>query len=310
MFRSIDRQCPERVTDEVARSCPQGTGVTPAQCPPAGAQRLAALLEQLECPLLRPIELRLREDPLDGVLPQVVDPVPTVIVAMDERHRVGQAGEVDRLVAGDGLHVSRGAPAERSERQQCSAVSRRQGGDDLLQQQLRRRSCRCRQPEADQRRPPGQRRETRQPVRLATAQLGDGGRLVVGEGEVGDGDVDDLSGGAETGERDRRLPAAREHEMDMGRKGSHEVGEESGAGRPVRHLVDVVEHHADVERSELAEAAEDALHRIPAVAVAVEGGEDGADEVLGVAIIGFARHPGIDAAGVSPIGPNGLGQQG
>ena len=98
--------------------------------------------------------------------------------------------------------------------------------------------------------------------------------------------------------------------MDVGRQCPDEIGEKAGARRPVGHLVDIVEHQTDVQRSELAEGVEDTLHWLPAITLTVEGDEDGPDEVLGIAIIRLARHPGIDAAGLGPVSPNGLGEQG
>ena len=50
-------------------------------------------------------------------------------------------------------------------------------------------------------------------------------------------------------------------------QGAHELGEELGAGRAVGHLVEVVEDETHVERGQLAEGVEDAMHRITAVTV-------------------------------------------
>jgi hypothetical protein len=58
---------------------------------------------------------------------------------------------------------------------------------------------------------------------LAADHVRKGSRLGVGEGEVCDTDVDDLSGSPETGEWDRGLASTGEDEVGMGRKGADEV---------------------------------------------------------------------------------------
>ena len=138
---------------------------------------------------------------------------------------------------------------------------------------------------------------------LAPEHRGERRRLEVREREVGDTDVDDVAGRPEAGEWDRWLAPPGEDEVGVRRQGADEVGQEAGAGRPVGQLVNVVEHQAHVERGELAEGVEHALQWVLPVAVAIESGQYGADEVAGVAVAGLARDPGVDSSRISLVGP-------
>ena len=91
------------------------------------------------------------------------------------------------------------APTEGAEGEQGGAVVRRQGADDALEQEVRLGPGGSRQPQAHQRRPARQRGEFRQAARLVPQQADEGLRFGVGEGELGDADVDDLTGGAAGG---------------------------------------------------------------------------------------------------------------
>ena len=125
--------------------------------------------------------------------------VVAVVVALDQGHRGGEPGEVERTLVGDDFDVGRRAPAERSEGQQGQAIARREAGDDLLEQELRRRVDRGGEGQPDQRRPATHPVDPRQPVGVRTQQVGEGRRFVVGERQVVDADVDHLSGRPEPG---------------------------------------------------------------------------------------------------------------
>ena len=97
--------------------------------------------------------------------------------------------------------------------------------------------------------------------------------------------------------------------MGVRGEGPHQLGEEVVPGRPLGHLVDVVENQAHVERSELSERVEHLLERFAALAGPPEGDEHGMGEVFCVAIAGLAGHPRVDAPRVDTVGPNGLGEE-
>ncbi len=175
--------------------------------------------------------------------PHRVDGVPTGVVAGDQGHGRHQVVELDarppgRLEEGlvgaaEGGHHGHGLPGLGSER-----------GQHLLAQEGVDGVARRRGPQLDQRRPAA---EVVDAVDRDVAQRGEGDEVVVGEGEVGLVQPLDPTLGGQPGQRHRRLDAAAEHDVAVGRQDLHERRQQTG-GLAVADLVDVVDDQAHLAR--------------------------------------------------------------
>ena len=113
----VDRQRAEALEHEGDASHAEHVGVLPAYGGRSHANGLTSLAKGLEGTPTHVGDLRRREDPLDGVLPQLVGPEPALCVLVQQGNRSHQPVDVD-LRAGDGCHFAVRSRAEHGEGEQ------------------------------------------------------------------------------------------------------------------------------------------------------------------------------------------------
>ena len=113
----VDRQRAEALEHEGDASHAEHVGVLPACGGRSHANGLTSLAKGLEGTPTHVGDLRRREDPLDGVLPQLVGPEPALCVLVQQGNRSHEPVDVD-LRAGDGCHFAVRSRAEHGEGEQ------------------------------------------------------------------------------------------------------------------------------------------------------------------------------------------------
>ena len=302
----VDRQDADRRSDQLdrqpAQRCPVALGDR-QRCRPG---QLTAGDEGIDGAELQLRDFGRREGVGEGREPQVVGPEPVLADLRDHRHLFGERLEVDGRArdAADDLVVAHTGARERVERPPRVGVEL---GDDLLACVADSDVVAYREGEPDKSRPA--------PVAVGRARVlaesGGEGRLLVGaEGEVLLADLGQPIGGAEMGEWDgRRLPPG-EDEVGVPGEPSHQLAQQLRGRRSAGDLVDVVEHHAELERRLPAQAVDDVGDRVLRPRRDSDCGQDRGGQVLGLLVTGLAPDPGIDADRRHAVRPHRLGEGG
>ena len=217
--------------------------------------------------------------------PHGVDGVPAGVVAGGQRHGRHQVVEVDARPPGRVEEGLVGAAEGGDHRHGLPGLGS-EGGQHLLAQEVVDGVACRRGPQLDQSRPAA---EVVDAVDRDVAQRGEGGEVVVGEGEVGLVQPFDPALGRQPGQRHRRLDPAAEHDVAVGRQDVHERGQQTG-GLAVADLVDVVDDQAHLARRP-------APHRVDQ-----GGGQHG--DVGGAPVVGRALGDAIE------VGAEGAGEPG